>query len=45
MAIQIAFAIVGGGFELSVTIVEPLGGLAAGVALARPLLAWAYRKA
>ena len=45
MGFQIVFAIVGGVFELSVTIVEPLGGLAAGVALARPLLAWAYRKA
>jgi len=45
MAFQIVFAIVGGGFELSVTFVEPLGGLTAGVALARPLLAWAYRKA
>jgi hypothetical protein len=45
MAVQIVFTLAGGGFELSVTIVEPLGGLAAGVALARPLLAWSYRKA
>ncbi|GAA0335744.1 hypothetical protein GCM10009087_52730 [Sphingomonas oligophenolica] len=42
---QIIFALVAGSFELSVTIIEPLGGLAAGVALARPLLAWTYRKA
>lgn len=45
IAMQIVFAIVAGGLELSVTIIEPLGGLAAGVALARPLLAWTYRKA
>jgi membrane associated rhomboid family serine protease len=45
LAFQIIFAIVGQSFELSVTIIEPLGGLAAGVALARPLLAWGYRKA
>ena len=45
MAFQIVFAIIAGGFEVSVTIVEPLGGLAAGVALARPILAWSYRKA
>lgn len=45
LGLQILFAIIAGGLELSVTIIEPLGGLAAGVALARPLLAWAYRKA
>jgi len=45
MAIQIAFAIVAQSFAVSVTIVEPIGGLIAGVALARPLLAWNYRKA
>ena len=45
LAFQIVFAIIAQSFELSVTIVEPLGGLAAGVALARPLLAWSYRKA
>ena len=45
LAIQIAFAIVAQNFAVSVTIVEPIGGLIAGVALARPLLAWAYRKA
>lgn len=45
LAIQIAFSIAAQSFEVSVTIVEPIGGLIAGVALARPLLAWAYRKA
>jgi len=45
MAVQIVFTLAGGSFELSLTIIEPLGGLAAGVALARPLLAWGYRKA
>ncbi|MDB5705805.1 MAG: hypothetical protein JWN66_2921 [Sphingomonas bacterium] len=45
LAIQIAFSIAAQSFELSVTIVEPIGGLLAGMALARPLLAWTYRKA
>lgn len=45
LALQIVFAVVTQSFELSVTIVEPLGGLMAGVALARPLLAWTYRNA
>ena len=45
MAIQIAFAVIAQSFAVSVTIVEPIGGLIAGVALARPMLAWAYRKA
>ncbi|MGY4397941.1 membrane associated rhomboid family serine protease [Sphingomonas sp. UYAg733] len=45
LAIQIIFQIVGQSFEMSVSIVEPIGGLVAGVALARPLLAWQYRKA
>jgi membrane associated rhomboid family serine protease len=45
MAIQIAFAVLSQSFAVSVTIVEPIGGLLAGVALARPMLAWAYRKA
>ena len=44
-ALQLVFMLVGAGGDLSVSIVEPLGGLAAGVALARPLLAWRYRKA
>ncbi|MES2055757.1 MAG: rhomboid family intramembrane serine protease [Pseudomonadota bacterium] len=45
LAIQVAFSIVAQSFELSVSIIEPLGGLAAGVALARPLLKWQYRRA
>ena len=45
MAMQVVFALVAGGFELSETMIKPLGGLVAGVALARPLLAWTYRKA
>ena len=45
LAIQIVFAIIAQSFEVSVTIVEPIGGLLAGVALAKPLLAWNYRKA
>lgn len=45
LAIQIAFAVVAQSFAVSVTIVEPIGGLIAGVALAKPLLAWNYRKA
>ena len=44
-ALQLAFGLVGGGVDLSVQLVEPLGGLAAGAALARPLLAWRYRRA
>jgi len=45
LAIQIAFSVLAQSFALSVTIVEPMGGLIAGVALARPMLAWNYRKA
>lgn len=42
---QLAFSAAVQHFELSVTIIAPLGGLIAGCALARPLLAWTYRKA
>lgn len=45
LAIQILFAIIAQSFAISVTIVEPIGGLITGVALAKPLLAWNYRKA
>lgn len=45
MAVQIAFAVLAQSFAVSVTIVEPIGGLLAGMALAKPMLAWAYRKA
>ena len=44
-AVQLAFLLAIGGGDLSAGIIEPLGGLAAGVALARPLLAWRYRRA
>ena len=43
--VQLAFMVVSRGFDLSTQLIEPLGGLAAGVAVARPLLAWHYRKA
>ena len=43
--LQLVFALVAGGVDLSVQLIEPLGGLAAGVALARPVLAWRYRRA
>jgi hypothetical protein len=39
------FALVAQNFEMSVTFVEPLGGLLAGVLLARPLLRWQFRRA
>ena len=42
--IQAAFMLVGE-FELSVSLINPLGGLLVGALLARPLLAWRYRKA
>ena len=43
--IQAVFSLVGQNFEMSVTFVEPIGGLLAGVLLARPLLRWQYRRA
>ena len=43
--IQLVFALVARNFEMSVTFVEPIGGLVAGVLLARPLLRWQYRRA
>ncbi len=43
--IQIAFMLASGVFELSVSIINPLGGLLVGALLGRPLLAWRYRKA
>ena len=45
LAIQGAFAIAAKHFEISVSIIDPLGGLVAGILLARPLLAWKFRKA
>ncbi|WP_181814767.1 rhomboid family intramembrane serine protease [Sphingomonas aracearum] len=44
-AFQLPFVLLSGAGALSVGLVEPLGGLIAGVALARPLLLWRYRKA
>lgn len=43
--IQLVFSLVSGNIELSVTFIEPLGGLIAGVLLARPLLRWQFRRA
>ena len=43
--IQLVFSLISGNIELSVTFVEPLGGLLAGVLLARPLLRWQFRRA
>ena len=43
--LQLLFALAAGGLDWSVQIVEPLAGLAAGTALARPTLAWRYRRA
>ncbi|MFC3581601.1 rhomboid family intramembrane serine protease [Sphingomonas hylomeconis] len=43
--IQLVFSLVGQNFELSVSYVEPIFALIAGMALARPLLKWQYRRA
>ena len=43
--LQLVFMLATMTFDLSVALIEPLGGLAAGVAVARPLLAWRYRRA
>lgn len=45
MVVQVAFMLASGAFELSLTVVNPLGGLSAGVLVARPLLRLRYRKA
>lgn len=45
LAIQLAFSIATRSFELSVSVVDPLGALVAGMLLARPLLALKYRRA
>jgi membrane associated rhomboid family serine protease len=44
-AIQLAFMLAASSLEFSVSIIEPLGGLLAGVALAKPIMRWRYRKA
>ncbi len=43
-ALQAVFMLVGS-FEVSLSLVNPLGGLLVGALLARPMLAWRYRKA
>lgn len=43
--ISLAFMLASGSVELSVSLVEPIGGLIAGLLLARPLLRWRYRRA
>lgn len=45
LVVQLVFSMVGGGLEISASIVGPIGGLIAGMLLARPLLAWHYRRA
>jgi len=45
LGIQIAFSLAALSFEVSVTLLDPIGGLIAGMLLARPLLALRYRKA
>lgn len=44
-AIQVAFMLTSGAIELSVSLIDPLGGLLAGMVLGRPLLRWRYRNA
>ena len=45
LLVQVAFSIAARSFEISVSILDPLGGLVAGLLLARPLMAWRYRGA
>jgi membrane associated rhomboid family serine protease len=45
IAIQLVFALSAGSFDPSTGVVAPVFGLIAGIALARPLLAWRYRGA
>jgi membrane associated rhomboid family serine protease len=45
IVLQIAFMLASGVFELSLTVVNPLGGLIAGMLVAKPLLRLRYRKA
>lgn len=45
LGLQLAFSVAARSFELSVNIIDPIGGLLAGILLARPMLAWQYRKA
>lgn len=43
--VQLAFMLAGGSFELSVSLINPLAGMATGVLLAKPLLRFRYRGA
>jgi membrane associated rhomboid family serine protease len=45
LVVQALFALAAQNFEVSVAIVDPLGGLIVGMLLARPLLALRWRKA
>lgn len=45
IGIQLVFALTAGSFDPSTAVVAPVFGLIAGIALARPLLAWRYRGA
>lgn len=45
IGLQLAFALIAGTFEPSTALVAPVFGLMAGMALAKPLLAWRYRNA
>jgi membrane associated rhomboid family serine protease len=45
LAVQLVFSFATKSFELSVSIVDPIGGLVAGMLLGRPLLSLKYRKA
>ncbi|WP_083942804.1 rhomboid family intramembrane serine protease [Sphingomonas soli] len=45
LVIQLVFSLAARSFEVSVSMVDPLGGLVAGILLAKPLLAWRWRKA
>ncbi|WP_168355783.1 rhomboid family intramembrane serine protease [Sphingomonas gei] len=45
IGIQLVFALTAGSFDPSTSVVAPVFGLVAGIALARPLLAWRYRGA
>lgn len=45
IGIQLVFALTAGSFDPSTAVVAPVFGLVAGIALAKPMLAWRYRGA
>jgi membrane associated rhomboid family serine protease len=45
IGIQLVFALTAGSFDPSTAMVAPVFGLVAGIALAKPMLAWRYRGA